>query len=81
MQFIEGGIEKDADSGGEESEDGRHSSKLDESDISDVDSLHLVEQVFFLWTSIRRAGLLFIIFHSDEAVCAIYLPKLSGLRP
>ena len=48
MQFIEGGIEKDADSGGEESKDGGHGSKLDESDISDVDSLHLVEQVFFL---------------------------------
>ena len=48
MQFIEGGIEKDADSGGEESEDGGHSSKLDESDISDVESLHLIEQVFFL---------------------------------
>ncbi|GMY05068.1 serine/threonine-protein kinase rio2 [Fagus crenata] len=40
---IEGGVEKDADSG-EESEDGALSSELNESDISGVDSLHLGEQ-------------------------------------
>ncbi|GMY05076.1 serine/threonine-protein kinase rio2 [Fagus crenata] len=39
---IEGGVEKDADSG-EESEDGALSSELNESDISGVDSLHLGE--------------------------------------
>jgi RIO kinase 2 len=43
MQQIEGGVEKDADSG-EESEDGALSSELNESDISGVDSLHLGEQ-------------------------------------
>jgi hypothetical protein len=47
MQQIEGGVEKDADSG-EESEDGALSSELNESDISGVDSLHLGEQVFIL---------------------------------
>lgn len=47
MQFIEGGIEKDADSGDEENEDGGLASELNESDISGVDSLHLVEQVNF----------------------------------
>ena len=44
MQFI-GGVEKDADSGDEENEDGGLASELNESDISGVDSLHLVEQV------------------------------------
>ncbi|GMY33002.1 serine/threonine-protein kinase rio2 [Fagus crenata] len=43
-KFIEGGIEKDADSSDEESEDEGHSSELNESDISGVESLHLVEQ-------------------------------------
>jgi hypothetical protein len=64
MQFIEGGIEKDADSSDEESEDEGHSSELNKSDISGVESLHLVEQVFFFWTS--RAGVLFVSFHSNE---------------
>ncbi|XP_030944475.1 serine/threonine-protein kinase rio2 [Quercus lobata] len=43
-KFIEGGVEKDADSGDEENEDGGLASELNESDISGVDSLHLVEQ-------------------------------------
>lgn len=47
MQFIEGGVEKDADSGDEENEDGGLASELNESDISGVESLHLVEQVNF----------------------------------
>ncbi|KAK9989113.1 hypothetical protein SO802_029352 [Lithocarpus litseifolius] len=42
-KFIEGGVEKDADSGDEENEDGGLVSELNESDISGVDSLHLVE--------------------------------------
>lgn len=47
MQFVEGRIEKDADLGDEENEDGGLASELNESDISGVDSLHLVEQVNF----------------------------------
>ncbi|KAF3951657.1 hypothetical protein CMV_022716, partial [Castanea mollissima] len=43
-KFVEGGIEKDADSGDEENEDGGLASELNESDISGIDSLHLVEQ-------------------------------------
>ncbi|KAG2728332.1 hypothetical protein I3843_01G196100 [Carya illinoinensis] len=45
-KFIEGGIEKDADSGDEESEDDGHNSdsELNKSYINGVDSLHLLDQ-------------------------------------
>lgn len=51
MQCIEGGIERDAGSGDEESEGGGHSSdsELNESYISGVVSLQLQEQVFFFF--------------------------------
>ena len=74
LYAVHWGIEKDADSSDEESEDEGHSSELNESDISGVESLHLVEQVFVFWTS--RAGVLFVSFHSNGAVFAIYFTQL-----
>lgn len=45
MQFIEGGIKKDASSDDEDTEDDEHISVLNEANMRGVESLHVVDQV------------------------------------